>query len=96
MEDCCAAQALAILTSHRPGWIMADLSQNLDRMPFVTKGNAFPCITSAAYGCECLMLKLPLCYKFALRPNGRYYLRDSERDVLGASGETFSGETGFW
>ena len=54
MEDCCAAQALAILTSHRPGWIMADLSQNLDRMPFVTKGNAFPCITSAAYGCECL------------------------------------------
>ena len=42
------------------------------------------------------LLKLPLCYKFALRPNGRYYLRDSERDVLGASGETFSGETGFW
>ncbi len=47
--DCCTVQAMAILTSHCHGWIMADLSQNLGRMPYAEENGAFPCITSATY-----------------------------------------------
>lgn len=43
------------------------------------------------------LLKLSFCDKlFAVRPNGRPYMRELERDLLGTSSEMFSGETRFW
>ena len=52
-----AAQALAILTEHKPGWVACDLSQNLNRMPVVADAShPFMCITPTSQQCDSWMI----------------------------------------
>ena len=79
-----AAQALAILMEHKPGWVACDLSQNLNRMPVVADAShPFMCITPTSQQCDSWMIFSISANNKEPRPGGHYWVREKQRALLG-------------
>ena len=76
-------QALAVLSAKSSGWVCADISQSIDRMPTVYDfDQPFPVITpypQLSFQEVCLVS----CLWVLIRPAGKYWLRAAKRPLTG-------------